>query len=218
MIPRQVAALAIAALLLAGAGVAAAISHDDGDGDAQAAAPTTTTSTALVDLTTTLAPAPSTSTTAQAATTTTTRPGTTTTTRPGSTTTTTASPNQDCAPAQVDVSATTDKTTYSPGQQVKVDSTLRNRSQSTCSYAGHTFQVAIQDAVARTIITFEINTPGPARSPFVPGATLTGSVPWDQRSCQAQPCPQPPPGPYSAAVTWTFAGRTYEARAAFSLT
>ncbi len=218
MIPRQAAALALAALLLCGAGVAAAINHDDGDSRA-AAAPTTST---VGPSTTTDPPQPTstagiTSTTAGATTTTAAR--STTTARPATTTTsTTALGTPDCTAAQIDVAVTTDQRSYATGQQVKVDSTLRNRSQTTCFYAGHTFQVAIQDAVGRPIITFEIATPGTTRSPFVPGATLTGSVPWDQRSCQAQPCQQPPPGPYVAAVKWIFAGGPYEARAAFSLT
>jgi hypothetical protein len=216
VISRRVAAIALAALLLGGAGVAAAISRDDGDAD-DAAAPVTTSTLLLPETSTTAAPTSTagvTSTTAGTATTTTAvRP--TTTTRPATSTTSTTT--GDCTSAQIQVTATTDRTTYSAGQQVKVDSTLRNRSQTTCFYAGHTFQVTIQDAVGRPIITFEVVTPA-ERSTFVPGATLTGSVPWDQRSCQTQPCPQPPPGPYSAAVKWTFAGGPYETRAAFSLT
>ena len=221
MIPRQVAALALAALLLGGAGVAAAITHDDGGGEAAQPAPTT--STLVLDTTiTTIEPTTTivgsvTSTTVRPGTTTTARQATTTTARSG-TTTTTAAGSPDCTASQIEVTATTDRTSYPAGQQVKVDSTLRNRSQATCFYAGHTFQVAIQDAVGRTMITFEIATPGGTRSPFVPGATLTGSVPWDQRSCQNQPCPQPPPGPYAAAVKWIFAGGPYETKAAFSLT
>ena len=223
MIPREVAALALAALLLGGAGVAAAITHDDGDGEAAQPAPATTSTLAL-DTTTTTATIEATNTTVGSATSTTGRAGTTTTARQATTTTarsgttTTAAGSPDCTPSQIEVTVTTDRTSYAAGQQVKVDSTLRNRSQATCFYAGHTFQVAIQDAVGRTIMTFEITTPGGTRSPFAPGATLTGSVPWDQRSCQNQPCPQPPPGPYLAAVKWTFAGGPYEAKAAFSLT
>ena len=217
MISRQVAAIALAALLLGGAGVAAVITHDDGD-TGEAAAPTTST-VPPTDTTETSTPSPPastagvTSTVAGASTTTAARP--TTTVRPATTTSTTIG---ECTAAQIEVTATTDQRSYRGGQQVKVDSTLRNRSQTTCFYTGHTFQVAIQDAVARPIMTFEIVTPGPTRSSFVPGATLTGSVPWDQRSCQNQPCTQPPPGPYVAAVKWTFAGGPYEARAPFSLT
>jgi hypothetical protein len=218
VIPRRVAALAVAALLLGGAGVAAAITHDDDD-PTEVAAVTTTSSTLAADPTTTLAPTssvPPTSTTAAPATTTS-RPARTTTTRPGATTTTTAA-TRDCTAAQIEVTAKTDKASYAAGEQVKVDSTLRNKSQATCFYAGHTFHVAIQDAGGRTIITFNLVSPGPTGSPFVAGATLTGSVPWDQRSCQTQPCPQPPPGTYAAVVTWTFAGGPYETRATFSLT
>ena len=212
------AALALAALLLGVAGVAVAIVRDD-DQTQVAAAPTTPT-VQPADTTTTPAPATTTagvtSTAPGATTTTAARP--TTTARPATTSTSTTVPTADCISAQIDVSVTTDQRSYAASQQVKVDSTLRNRSQTTCFYAGHTFQVTIQDAVGRPIMTFEIVTPGTTRSPFVPGATLTGSVPWDQRSCQTQPCQQPPPGPYVAAVKWIFAGGPYETRAAFSLT
>jgi hypothetical protein len=222
VIPRPVAALALAALLLGGAGVAAAITHDDGGGEAARTAVTTTSSVVVDTTTTTLEPTTTTAagvTTTMArdnANTTTSRPARTTTTRAATTTSTTAAASE-CTRAQIEVTATTDKSSYGPGQQVKVDSTLRNRSRTTCVYAGHTFQVAIQDAAGRTIITFELIAPGPTGTPFVPGATLTGSVPWDQRTCQTQPCPQPPPGAYSAAAKWTFAGGPYEARAAFTL-
>jgi hypothetical protein len=213
VISRQVASLAIAAVLVAGAGVAAATTKD-GDGTEEAGPATTSTVEQPVApaISTTDPPVP-TSTSVRPTTTTAPRP-TTTARPPVSTTSTTIG---DCTAAQIDVTATTDRRSYSAGQQVMVDSTLRNRSESTCLYAGYTFQVVIQDAVGRPIITFEVATPGPARSSLVPGATLTGSVPWDQRSCQAQPCPQPPPGPYVVAVKWTFPGGPYEAKAAFSL-
>lgn len=225
MIPRQLAFLGLAALLLAGAGVAAAVTHDDDDSEETAAVTTTTTS--FPDTTTSLAPATtttpppttdagSTSTTARGATTTTGRA--TTTTRGAASTTTTAA-IADCTAAQIEVTATTDKPSYAVGQQVVVNSTLRNRSSTACLYSGHTFTVTILSPAGATIIGFDVVTPpGPAKSRFVPGATLTGSVPWDQRTCQAQPCPQPPPGPYSAVARWTFAGGPYEARAAFTLT
>jgi hypothetical protein len=223
VIPRRVAFLAVAALLLAGAGVAAAVTHDDDDA-VETAAVTTTTSvpetTTTVETTTvpptTVAAAATTTTTPGAATTTTARATTTTTRRPASTTTTAPS-NPDCTAAQVAVTATTDKTVYGVGQQVMVVSTLRNRSSTTCFYAGHTLRVTILDPAGRSIIFFDLVTPGPAKSAFVPGATLTGTVTWDQRACQTQPCPQPPPGPYSAQVRWIFPGGPYEARAAFNL-
>lgn len=213
MISQRVAGIALAVLLLAGAGVAAAITRDE---DTDKAAPSTTSTVQEVQVTATpVPPSPSTTATSAVAAATTTARQTTTSRPPTSTTSTTTG---DCTSAQIDVSVTTDQRSYTAGQQVKVDSTLRNRSQTACFYAGHSFQVVIQDAVARPIITFEVVTPGPGRSSFVPGATLTGSVPWDQRSCQTQPCAQPPPGPYAAAVKWIFPGGPYEARAAFSLT
>lgn len=223
------AILGLAAVLLFGAGVAAAVTHRDDDGDPVEQAGVTTSST-VADTTTTVAdtttvPATSTtvapgttSTTARAATTTTTaRAGATTTTRRPASTTVAPGATPDCTAAQIEVTAMTDKSSYVEGQQVKVDSTLRNRSTTTCYYTGHTFGVTIVDAAGKAINSFNIVTPGPTKSAFVPGATLSGSVPWDQFSCGAPPCLLPPRGAYAAAVTWIFAGGPYEARAPFLL-
>jgi hypothetical protein len=211
----RLAALAVAAVVLLGAGVAAAVTYEEDDTRSEHAADTTTTTSAADTTTTSLEP---TTTTAGGAATTTSRPARTTTTRPPSSTTSTTRSSPDCAAAQIEVTVRTDKPSYRPDEQVKVESTLRNRSSSPCFYAGHTFQVTIFDPANRSIIGFSIVTPGPERIRFQPTATITGSVPWDQRSCQTQPCPQPGPGTYAAAVRWTFAGGPYEARATFSLT
>lgn len=221
------AILGLAAVLLLGAGVAAAVTHEDDDDDRTEQASVTTTSTvadtttsvtatSTIDTTTTTGAPGTPSTTARGATTTTTRPGATTTTSAASTTTAPRG-TPDCTAAQIEVTAMTDKSSYVEGQQVKVDSTLRNRSTTTCYFTGHTFGVAILDAAGRTINSFNIVTPGPTKSAFVPGATLSGSVPWDQFSCRTPPCFLPPRGPYAAAVTWIFAGGPYEARAPFVL-
>ena len=219
MIGGRIAALAVAAVVLLGAGVAAAVTYDDDDDTpAEQAAVTSTTTTSVADTTTTSVGLTTTTVAAGAGSTTTSRPARATTTRPPGPTTSTTRSSPDCTAAQIEVTVRTDKASYRPDQQVMVESTLRNRSSTPCFYAGHTFQVTIFDPANRSIIGFSMVTPGPERTRFQPTATLTASVPWDQRSCTTQPCPQPPPGTYAAAVRWTFAGGPYEARATFALT
>jgi len=123
----------------------------------------------------------------------------------------------DCTATQIEVAATTDKRSYLPCEQVMFASTLRNRSSTTCFYAGYEFRAIYADPAGRAIIGFDLISPG-TRSPLAPGAVLTGSVPFDQRACNAQPCQTLIPGPgYSVTATWTFQGGPYRAAATFAL-
>ncbi len=198
----------------------------DPDTESEAGAPpvtdppqSTTSSTALPSTTTI---PPETSTTQVAAQTTTTRRVTTTVVRPTSTTraptTTTTATLRDCTAAQIEVTATTDKRSYAPTEQVKLESTLRNRSSTACSYVGYTFQATFADPGGRRII--ESTTVADERTPrpLVPGAVLTGSVPFDQGACQQQPCPPLTRGTgYSVTAVWGFPGGPYLASATFAL-
>jgi hypothetical protein len=221
VIPRRVALLGLAALILAGAGIAAAATYEDDD-DTPAALEqpvTTTTSTLAADTTTTVAttsttltPAPST-TVARA--TTTTRRGATTTTRAGATTTTTG-PIVACTTAQIEAAVTTDKGSYAPGEQVRIHSTLRNRSATTCTYPSFIFSATVLSPGGATITGFD-------RQDATPGAIGAGqaheaTVTWDRLGCAPQPCTQNPPGTYSVAVTWNYPGGPYTATKAFELT
>ena len=221
MIPRRVALLGLAALILAGAGIAAAATYTDDDDDTPAALeqPVTTTTTLPADTTTTVAvtsttltPAPSTT---VAGATTTTRRGATTTTRAGATTTTTR-PIAACTTAQIEAAVTTDKGSYAPGEQVRIHSTLRNRSATTCTYPSFIFAATILSPGGATIIGFD-------RQEAAPGALGAGqaheaTVSWDRFGCAPQPCTQNPPGTYSVAVTWNYPGGPYTATKAFNLT
>jgi len=222
VIPRRVALLGLAALILAGAGIAAAATYtDDDDTPAALEQPeTTTTSTLPADTTTTVAvtsttltPAPST--TVAGATTTTRRGATTTTTRAGATTTTTA-PIAACTTAQIEAAVTTDKGSYAPGEQVRIHSTLRNRSATTCTYPSFIFSATILSPGGAKITGFD-------RQDAAPGALGAGqaheaTVTWDRFGCAPQPCTQNPPGTYSVAVTWNYPGGPYTATKAFELT
>lgn len=226
MIPGRIVALALAVALLFGAGVTVAATRDSDNQSATGAPPaidraeTTTSSTALP--TTTVTPETSTTqspertTTTRQATTTVVRP--TTTTRPRASTTTTTATLRDCAAAQIEVRATTGKRTYAPTEQVTFESTLRNRSTTACTYVGYTFQATFADPAGRRIIEVITVADERAPKPLVPGAVLTGAVPFDQGACQQQPCPTLTPGPgYSATASWGFPGGPYLASATFTL-
>jgi hypothetical protein len=225
VIPGRIVALGLAALLLAGAGISVAATRDPADDDARGPAVTrpevTTTSTTSPETSITSPPTSTTGvvsppTTTGRTTTTVVRRTTTTTAKPGATTTTATA--ADCTASQLEVAATTDKRTYAPTEQVRLESTLRNRSSTTCFYAGYTFQADFSDPAGHRILQVGVPAEGSARSALVPGAVLTGSVPWDQRTCQqAQPCPALSPGTYSATARWIFPGGPFEARVTFAL-
>ena len=221
VIPRRVAFLGLAALILAGAGIAAAATYtDDDDTPAALEQPvTTTTSTSPADPTTTVAltsttTAPAPSTTAAGARTTTTRRGATTTTRAGATTTT--GPIVACTSAQIDATVNTDKGSYTPGEQVRIHSTLRNRSATTCTYPSFIFSATVLSPGGATITGFDRQ--GDAPGALGPGQAHEATVDWNRLGCAPQPCTQNPPGTYSVSVTWHFPGGPYTATKAFTLT
>ena len=205
--------LGLAALILAGAGIAAAATHEDDD-DTPAALEqleSTTTTTPLVDTTTTAAVTtttitPATSTTV-AGRTTTTRPGSTTTTRPGATTTT--APVTACTTAQMEAAVTTDKASYGQGEPVRIQSTLRNRSATTCTFPSFVFSAAILSPAGATVTAFE--RVGEAPGSLGAGQQNEATVTWDRLGCAPQPCTQTNPGKYTVTATWNFPGGPYAA-------
>ena len=222
MIPRRLAFLGLAALVLAAAGIAAAATYeDDEDTPAALEQPVTTTTAVLpADTTTTVAvtsttaaPAPTTTTVAGA--TTTTRRGATTTTRAGATTTTTA-PIAACTTAQLEVAVTTDKASYGIGEQVRIHSTLRNRSATTCTYPSFIFAATILSPGGATITGF--NRQGDAPGALGSGQANEAFVNWDRVACTSDICPPNTPGEYTVSATWNFPGGPYTATKKINLT
>jgi cytoskeletal protein RodZ len=222
VIPRRLVFLGIAALILAAAGIAAAATHEDDDTPAvlgppvtttTSARPADTTSTVVAVTSTTAAPAPTT--TVAGATTTTRRGATTTTTRAGATTTSTG-PVVACTTAQIEAAVSTDKASYAQTEPVKIHSTLRNRSATTCSFPSFVFGATVLSPGGATVTGF-------SRQGDAPGALGSGqaneaSVTWERLGCAPQPCVQNTPGRYSVSVTWHFPGGPYTATASFDLT
>ena len=223
VIPRRVALLGLAALILVGAGIAAAATYEDDD-DTPAALEqpaTTTTSTVPADTTTTvaatstIAPAPTT-TVAGARTTTTRRGATTTPTRAGATTTTAPTgPDAPCTTAQMEAAVTTDKASYAIGEQVRIHSTLRNRSATTCTYPSFVFEAVISGPTGARGTGFD-------RVGAAPGALGAGQaneafVNWDRVACTSDICPPHTPGEYTVTATWNFPGGPYTATKKISL-
>jgi hypothetical protein len=215
VIPRRMAFLGIAALLLAGAGIAAAATYeDDDDTPAALEQPVTTTTSALpADTTTTVAvtstttPAPST--TVAGARTTTTRAGATTTTAGAGATTTTTGPIAACTAGQMEAVVTTDKAAYGPGEPVRIQSTLRNRSAVTCTYPSFVFVAAILSPAGATVTSFE--RVGESPGSLGAGQQNEATVTWDRLGCAPQPCTQTTPGEYTVSATWNFPGGPYTA-------
>lgn len=219
MIPRRVAFLGLAVLILAVAGIAAAATYDDDD-DTPAAQqqPVTTTTSLVPDTTTTLAVTSTTTTTPAPPTTvprtTTTRRGATTTTRAGATTTT--APIADCTTGQVEARVTTDKASYGIGEPVKIHSTLRNRSATTCTYPSFIFSATVLSPGGATITSFN-------RQNDAPGAVGAGQaneafVTWERVACTSDICPPNTPGDYTVSATWNFPGGPYTVTTKIALT
>ena len=224
MIPRRVAFLGMAALILAGAGIAAAATYDeDDDTPAALEQPATTTTSVLLPETTTTTeavtstttPAPTT-TVAGASTTATRRGATTTTARPGATTSTTAGAVPACTTAQLEAAVTTDKASYGIGEQVRIHSTLRNRSGTTCSYPSFVFAATILNPAGATVTGF--NRQGDAAGALGAGQAAEAFVTWDRVACTSDICPPNNPGEYTVSATWNFPGGPYTATRKITLT
>ncbi len=229
VVPGRMVAMGLAALLIGGVGIAVAATRDPDTKVASVAPapvdvqPDVTTSSTVPPSAGNSPPSTSppttqvevTSTTARRATTTTVARLTTTTGPRGSTTSTTTMP---CTAAQIAVTATTDKVTYGSTEQVKLESTLRNRSSTACSYTSYTFRATFADPAGRPIIDSAQIADAFRPTALVPGAVLTATIPFDPRTCQTQPCPPLVAGTYSAIATWTFPGGPFEVRAPFAFT
>ena len=230
VIPRRLVALGLAALGLAGAGIAVAATRDDSDDTAAQGPPTTTeqpadTTSSTVPDTTTTVPVIVTSTPPSSrvtSTPTTARRGNTTvprvtTTRPPVSPTTTTSAVPSCKPANIEVTITTNRPSYTAGQEVTMTSRLRNKSAETCFYNGYAFTSAFKHEDGRTIVGQSVIADSFADVPLRPGQTITHSGSWDQRLCGEPACVRAPAGPYTAAATWNFAASTYDVWTTFNV-
>lgn len=205
------ALLATVAIILAGC------SGGDGAGFVGSATttpttPTTTTAVTVAGSINTTAPAP-----------TATSPPPTdpppTTSRPPAPATTTPSPPA-CSSLLLAAEAVSEKPTYGPGEIVRIQATLRNKSDVACRYSSYGISNRIDNASGQpvrpapilTIDTLEENI-------LLPDQTLGSAPTWDQQICSgaAAPCTQAPPGQYRARATWVFAGAPVEGSATFEL-
>lgn len=223
VIPRRVAFLGIAALLLAGAGIAAAATQEDDDDTPTALGqPVSTTSSLPFDTTTTAALATSTTTPAPSpiagatTTTATTRPGATTTTRRGATTTTTSGPVAVCVAGQVQAAVSTDKASYGIGEPVRIHSTLQNRSGSTCTYPSFSFTATILNPSGGTVTSFTRQ--GDAPGTLGAGQAHEAFVAWERATCTSDICPPNVTGSYTVSATWNFPGGPHTAARTITLT
>ena len=209
------------ALVLAAVGVGAVIAHDEDD-DEQVAAEATTTTTVVLDTTTSTTEVPVSTTTSPPTTTRTGRTTTTratspttarptTTTRPGSVTTVAGRPL--CAAEQIDISLSL-ATSYPPGQPVRMETTLRNKSSTPCFYRGYSVTMTFLDMGGATLVGSGVVADDIEDRAFSPGQRITHDATWDPKVCQTPPCTQPP-GVYAVTADWSFSGGRYGARQEF---
>ncbi|MFI5035086.1 MAG: hypothetical protein ACHQFZ_02645 [Acidimicrobiales bacterium] len=127
-----------------------------------------------------------------------------------------------CAPGDVALSATPDRSHYAPGTLVHVTIVLRNHSPAACSFATGTFSPAysLVNPAGVTVWGACWFNGGPAPCAYVlvhrvlaPGATYAVRLTWDQRS--GHPDQLVPAGRYR--FTASFAGLRLIARTAFTL-
>jgi hypothetical protein len=117
-----------------------------------------------------------------------------------------------CTAADLEVAATSDKSSYGPGEVVKVAGTLRNRSSQTCTYgASLTFQVL--DG-AGAVVYGPLHTHADYLAGHEPTLAPGQSVPtfpaqWDQQVCVGlTPCRRAMPGPYTIVFDVRYASVT----------
>jgi hypothetical protein len=215
-----------AALILAVAGLVAAATHDPDEEMARGAAPVETTtsfpepsSTTATLMTTTVPVVPTTRsaspfTTLRRGATTTIARGTTTS-RPASPTTTSGAPPP-CTPAQIEITAATEKASYARNEKVRVDSTLRNRSADTCFFVSYSFSASFRNPAGEELSAYNSNPAGSPNRPFAPGQVIRASATWDPLACADPTCFAAPGGDYSVLVTWGFPGGPYTALRPFA--
>lgn len=130
-----------------------------------------------------------------------------------------------CTPAEVEVVTTTDRSSYQTGEEVKVTSTVTNRSNHICHRA-EAQSVAFRDSEGTTWFFYYYPSAeyGPGYSPeWAPGETLTTSYSWNQKTCKSeadtacQPAVQAPPGTYIVEVEWRWHEAFYKASATFEI-
>lgn len=116
-----------------------------------------------------------------------------------------------CTPADLEVNATTDKTSYGPGEVVRVSGTLRNRSSQTCTY-GASLRFEVRDGAGTPVFGYGghahyIAGQEPRLAPEESVATFPGQ--WDQQICAGMNgCTPAPPGVYTIVFDVHYASVT----------
>lgn len=124
-----------------------------------------------------------------------------------------------CTLEQLGIATAPDKPEFRPGEVVRVTTTLRNQSSTTCYHHGSSFHFNIDNGAGGGLAGgyHEDNFGNTPADPLHPGQTLTETVPWNQSSCSDTGCAQAAPGTYTFTVSWTLAGQTLTANTSFLL-
>ncbi len=121
-----------------------------------------------------------------------------------------------CSSADVRVTVTTAKSSYSPGETVQGSSSLENRGTRACLLPTRAFFRIVNGAgkdVGSFAYTMEFRYPVLAE----PGKTFSSSFTWDQRDCSGPACAQVPAATYTVVADWSESG-PYTGSATFRVT
>lgn len=197
---RRVVIVPLVAVVVTSSLVAVIAFNDDGEVPVRTVAAdsgaTSTTAAPTTSTTTTQVPPPSTTTTGKPESTTTSPPSTTTTTVP-----------RRCEPADIAVSVTTDKTSYSLGETVKITIRATNTSDTVCRSLGEGASWQALDGQGRAVAVLPPSMTEYPRGTWPrwsPGAPRQEDSAWRQQCSEPSTCDSDtvPAGDYTIEATW----------------
>ncbi len=113
-----------------------------------------------------------------------------------------------CGPGVLEAVASTDRTSYLPGETVMVTSTVRNVSSEPCRYVSSDFQYTFKTSSGIPLGGGASHGDRFSTEPLTlaPKQALTGTGQWDQRDCLEGPdsCRRAASGKYLVDFTWRF--------------
>ena len=113
-----------------------------------------------------------------------------------------------CGPEVLEAVASTDRTSYRPGETVVVRSTVRNGSSEPCHYASSDFEYTFKTSSGISLGGGASHGDRFSTEPLTlaPKQALTGTGQWDQRDCLKGPdsCRRAASGEYLVDFTWKF--------------
>ena len=135
------------------------------------------------------------------------------------TTSTTLRPLVACTPGEVVVTVATDRTTYAPGETVRITAAAQNRSDHACHPVDPRFEFSQEPGTPLGGVAvadmFTMGRPGEPPPRWEPGQTLTAPLEWAPTCPPSHSARSCPPGVYTVVASF---GSSRSAPARFSIT